>query len=440
MKPIDDFIARYGRELDYYQQLARICREQCEIHIEQTGVRAIVTARAKQPGRLRVKLNKRNDTKSYANVDAIYDDIVDLAGVRIALYFPGDKEELDRIIKRLFDLKHVKVFPENQPQTNGPYGLGRFSGYHATHYRVRLKEDSLNELDKRYAQGHIEIQVASVLMHAWAEINHDLVYKPMSGDLSSIEQKMLESVNGLVMSGEVSLETLQQALKERVKQAQKPFSNHFELAAYLYDLAVQTSRGTGSEPQVGRVDILFAFLNKAGLNQPLQLQEMLGALEAATDTEAVSQRLVDAILSNKPELSDIYLKVKRDAGERNPYGIPSDIQASPNEKALGRFMKRWGILEGAMHSIGKKVGSDYTPRWNYGEMKRVAKQLLSDSSFRELEAVLRLRSEVVHSDKLIDDERLTVGATTIENILIDLKGSVNADVSRLIDEPLTKIT
>jgi ppGpp synthetase/RelA/SpoT-type nucleotidyltranferase len=59
----------------------------------------------------------------------------------------------------------------------------------------------------------IEIQVASVLMHAWAERDHDLVYKTLtSGPASREERCLLDATNGLVHTGEVFLQQLQTAM------------------------------------------------------------------------------------------------------------------------------------------------------------------------------------------------------------------------------------
>ncbi len=432
MEIIDSFISRFSREFDYYQQLARMCQERCEITIEQSGVRAIVTSRAKQPGRLRAKLVKRNESKLYTSLEAVYHDIVDLAGVRIALYFPDDRHELDKLIKNLFNILQEKEFPETMPRST------RFSGYHAKHYRVQLKEETLNEPDKRYAQGKVEIQVASVLMHAWAEVNHDLVYKPLAGALSSVESNMLENLNGLVMSGEVSLETLQQALKKRVSEAARPFSNHFELAALLYDRAETTFAERKAEPLVGRVDILYSFLKEAALNIPSVIEEGIANLWENQGDETIAQRLIDNILSKYPNLSETYLKVKREAGERNPYRTSGDIEASPNEQALGMFMKRWGILEGVFHSIGRKVSDNYEKRWHYGEMQRIASDLLDEGTASELRNLLGLRTEAVHGDKTIDKERLTNGARSIEIILRSLKERDN-DFNDIIQDAIRRM-
>jgi ppGpp synthetase/RelA/SpoT-type nucleotidyltranferase len=81
---------------------------------------------------------------------------------------------------------------------------------------VRLRESTLNDAQKRYVAALVEIQIASVLMHAWAEVEHDLLYKPVQGRLSDDEYAILDELNGLVMTGEIALERLQKAGEARV--------------------------------------------------------------------------------------------------------------------------------------------------------------------------------------------------------------------------------
>lgn len=61
---IDDFMARYEREYDYYQEAARLCWQRCEAGLRQEGIRAIVTFRVKNPSRLKEKLEKRQPEKN----------------------------------------------------------------------------------------------------------------------------------------------------------------------------------------------------------------------------------------------------------------------------------------------------------------------------------------------------------------------------------------
>lgn len=243
MTLIDDFLSQYLREVDYYNRAAQICAQQCEAVLEQNGVRAIVTYRAKRADRLKGKLQNRNKKKRYKTFDDIYDDIPDLAGVRIAIYFPDDRNEVDKLIHANFNDVKSKKFPEKKraiKKSKSTYEK-RFSGYWANHYRVHLKVDDPSDEKVRYTEARIEIQVASVLMHAWAEVEHDLLYKPLSGKPSEGERAILDELNGIVLAGEIALERLQNAVKVRLDVEEQQFTNHYELAAYIYDKLTRQS-------------------------------------------------------------------------------------------------------------------------------------------------------------------------------------------------------
>jgi len=99
-KIIDQFLSHYKREYDFYNQAAKLCDEKCSQLLEENGIRAIVSHRAKRPDHLENKLLDRNKQKKYKQEDDIYSDIIDLAGVRVALYFPGDLNEVSNLLKK----------------------------------------------------------------------------------------------------------------------------------------------------------------------------------------------------------------------------------------------------------------------------------------------------------------------------------------------------
>jgi ppGpp synthetase/RelA/SpoT-type nucleotidyltranferase len=72
-------------------------------------------------------------------------------------------------------------------------------------------------------------------MHGWAEVEHDLLYKPLSGKPSDTERSILDEINGIVLAGEIALERLQNAMKTRLGMQEQRFNNHYELAAYIYE-------------------------------------------------------------------------------------------------------------------------------------------------------------------------------------------------------------
>lgn len=321
MSIINEYIAYYKEKLDFYREAARICAQICETNMEQRGIRTIVTSRAKNPERLREKLEKRNRVKYYRSLMDINQDITDLSGVRIALYFPGDLYKVQQFIESKFLIKECKVFPE---AADNPQGIEveykkRFLGYWATHYRVYIKEKDLPENLRIYSDTVIEIQVASALMHAWAEVEHDLVYKPFSGELSYEEYQILDELNGLVHVGEIALQRLQRAVKNRVSQVGMEFNNHYELAMFLNNKLGSSTEGVQKEVVLGRVDLLYNCIKLTDFNKPESFRELLLDVDTDSKSRSVVEQIMDKIGENNPELYEKYRNMKQ--GEELQYQL-----------------------------------------------------------------------------------------------------------------------
>ncbi len=102
--------------------------------------------------------------------DRIYtslDDITDLIGLRVVTYFEDNIENVAHLIE-----KHFTVDWERSIDKRLHDDPSRF-GYRSLHYVCRLTTVSEPALE-RFA---FEIQIRTILQHAWAEIEHDLGYK-----------------------------------------------------------------------------------------------------------------------------------------------------------------------------------------------------------------------------------------------------------------------
>ncbi|KAF4624018.1 hypothetical protein G7Y89_g14156 [Cudoniella acicularis] len=307
--PIASFVSDWVHTQYFYSEAASLAHDLCETLLTSNGIRAIVTHRVKQGNRLETKLRDRarHQGKNYKNSNDIRDDIVDLAGVRIALYFPSDREKIGNIMRNAFaDVKH-KVFPEEEdramsvvstPSTSISGFRQRFQGYSADHYRVRMKVENLAmkkpREDFQKSNPVIEIQVASVLMHAWAEIDHDLVYKTLtSGPASREELRLLDATNGLVHTGEVLLQQLQTAMDTRVEYQKESFKDQFELQSFLRTQIKATRKNASME----HLDILFLVLKLLDLNSPWKLGEKLeGLVISSKSSDSIALTVIERVL------------------------------------------------------------------------------------------------------------------------------------------------
>jgi putative GTP pyrophosphokinase len=98
-------------------------------------------------------------------------EITDLAAVRVITFFPRTIKEVDARIREQFrvleQVDHTQLLEREE----------RF-GYKSVHYLIELKGDRTRLPEyERFAGIVAEIQVRTVLQHAWAEIEHDIQYK-----------------------------------------------------------------------------------------------------------------------------------------------------------------------------------------------------------------------------------------------------------------------
>ncbi len=441
MSIIDNFLLRYAKEYDFYNELAHQVAMICESIIQRSGIRAIVTYRAKKPDSLKEKLVKRNAIKKYQSIDQIYRDIVDLSGVRIAIYFPGDREEIGKLIESEFNTEKVKRFPnaEQKLHQDDPFKR-RFTGYDAVHYRVRIKEDKLEENNKRFAHAQVEIQIASALMHAWAEVEHDLAYKPQIGRLSEEEFNILDELNGLVLSGEIALERLQKAFKHRIANIEQQFNNHYELAALIRE---KTGCDLLKDYYMGRVDILLKFLQKIQMDNPRRICGYLHSLCNIRDSRGyknITDYFVDLILNQNPDYYSHFVEAKYESSYNNPYvPILKQVTLKKENSQLSFFINRWIMLEKAVKSIALKEEAQGTSK-SYPVQREplsnlVKKAVAADELLIEdIKYLEETRNKIIYRNEIPDSVQLTNAGESIAVVMRELQRLVPESQKHFIAE------
>lgn len=165
---LEDVLKHYETLRLRYDELGRRIKGLLEQLLLENGIRyQTVEARPKSVGSLAGKLLR----KGYGGPDPLA-EVADLCGVRIILYFKDDVERVCELIEREFQVDQARS--SNKADELGP---DRF-GYVSMHKVVSLSEPrasthGLSHLRNLFA----EIQVRTVMQHAWAAISHALQYK-----------------------------------------------------------------------------------------------------------------------------------------------------------------------------------------------------------------------------------------------------------------------
>ena len=199
-----------------------------------------------------------------------YEKLHDLLGLRITCYFSDDVDRIVELIEEQFD-----VDPGMSIDKGKQLGTREF-WYRSVHRVAKISQSRAGLAEySRYKSLRFEIQIRTVLQHAWAEIEHDLGYKqetipePMSRRFS-----MLAGVLELVDYEFMALRDELAHYEEQADNAVKAEATDLPL-----DLATLTAL-VKHEPKFVEMDKAIAGLAKAGV-QP------------DADADYLEQRLAD---------------------------------------------------------------------------------------------------------------------------------------------------
>lgn len=166
-------VSNYLRIQPFYQDLAAAIARVLQECLKNWNIKVhSVQHRAKDPVSFGRKAAIPSDVDPNApKYNGPIKEITDLAGVRVITHFPGTRSDVDRLLSEEFDVversnKGLALIEEE-----------RF-GYQSIHYLVRVKNDRTRLAEyERFAGAVVEVQLRTILQHAWAEIEHDIQYK-----------------------------------------------------------------------------------------------------------------------------------------------------------------------------------------------------------------------------------------------------------------------
>lgn len=290
---INQSVERYWREFDRYAKLAEFVGEACRQLLEQDVIRGSVQWRAKNPERLRTKLEKWITDPKYAHVssvDGVFSELKDLAGARITTYVESEKDTVVTSLGKRFDgLDGSDVCPEVKDLPE--------SHYRATHCLVTMKPDDFVGRYENLRGVGCEIQVCSLLAHVYSEIEHDLRYKPLSGELSEQEATLLDGLGHLVATGDVIINQTLHAVANRQSTNTDKFEDEYDFVTRMRELFPHASSFASNAGQ------LYDVCTKMELDSPEKIRKSIQYDEATTPDAA------------KQEAETLAVRIAADGGQ-----------------------------------------------------------------------------------------------------------------------------
>lgn len=271
---VEQFLKEYkDSDASPLWERANLARRDCEEILREIHVKGIVQNRVKKRDSLATKLRGMvegddKDTMFIAWVASggsieEYSDMGDLVGIRIGLYLPSDFRDVADAISNKFKIVHLfgsvtggrDTSPERHSSRNpmnnsdigkhnhGPwYTQGnrkeRWQHYGYRSWQVVAEFKGATTRDGDISLGRFEIQVGTIVTQAWAEVQHNIIYKRSEEIRATPAMKrMIDAINGMAITTEILLNELDGAEKEAEQQAederQRLFKNEDEFSRWF---------------------------------------------------------------------------------------------------------------------------------------------------------------------------------------------------------------
>ena len=162
-----ELLRQYHALLPVYSKMAEIIPEKLRSFFAEAGllVAALehrVKTESSLTGKLKLKGAKYHDLF----------DITDILGLRVITFYIDDVDKVASVVERLFEIDW-----ENSIDKRKVHEIDSF-GYLSLHYICRIPESLYSDpAHPEINKIRFEIQMRTLLQHAWANMNHDTGYK-----------------------------------------------------------------------------------------------------------------------------------------------------------------------------------------------------------------------------------------------------------------------
>ncbi len=160
-------VQEYRQKREIYLKFANTVHDLLENILGETTIPIhSINSRTKEVESLSEKI--RRPDKNYQQLK----EITDLVGIRITTYFEDDIDQVAEIVEDSFIIDH-----KNSTDKRKDFDYSQF-GYNSLHKIARIKQTQVEATKYfKFKDLYFEIQIRSILQHAWAEVEHDLGYK-----------------------------------------------------------------------------------------------------------------------------------------------------------------------------------------------------------------------------------------------------------------------
>ncbi|WP_440657674.1 GTP pyrophosphokinase [Ensifer adhaerens] len=295
-----DFLERWDSEKEVYAAWGRLISSEVQIRLAPLVapvrpdyfLRTPAVPRTKDSQKLVEKAFYRN--KNYSNP---YDDITDKVGTRFVVLLGSEIPIVEKALTSVDGWIYSKDRDYEEEQKTNPLKFD----YAAVHFVVRPANDVEYDGVLIPANTPCEVQIKTILQHAYSELTHDTIYKPQI-EATPIMQRNAAKAMAL-------LEATNDYFEKVAEEVSDALTSVRQMTA---DLTSVYRSVVGIDPKPTTLEglLLAAYEGTAGQGYVQAVQELL------TENPFIAERIKDHIehrnpLFSQPSVLLVYLSVHR---------------------------------------------------------------------------------------------------------------------------------
>ena len=166
----------------------------------------------------RDSLERKIETKGYKYSNLL--EITDICGIRIITYFSDDVDKIASLLEEEFELDKANSIDKRKTQDPTKFG------YVSLHYILKLGGDRAKLAENlNYKELKFEVQIRTILQHAWAEIEHDFGYKT-DQDVPEKIRRRFSRLAGLIELADDEFMEIKRYEKDYLNEVEEEFKEN----------------------------------------------------------------------------------------------------------------------------------------------------------------------------------------------------------------------
>lgn len=196
----DNYAKRFLELKPKYEKLGVNVKQALEALLQEKDIPYLsINYRVKEQNSFLEKIERKKYEQPFLETE-------DLCGIRIICYFQNDIDKIQNIINSEFKVTENQIKQELLNATE--------FGYRSTHLIAQVKKEwASTPAFRGIVDLKFEIQVRTILMHSWAEIEHKLAYKSES-EIPKELRRQFSFISAALENADFQFEVIKNAIQD----------------------------------------------------------------------------------------------------------------------------------------------------------------------------------------------------------------------------------